>query len=143
MINRRRCLGHVPRGNSETSERRSSVRGHVVRRRLRPFATPPLSYTPLCAQINVLLHYLHLLRLFFVVLVAGPVEDGIGMLVGWNLSWYVRCRPFLADVFLYLTGIDFLQDAEGGAKTQNTDVDPSCGGGDPQVDQRIVASVDS
>ena len=70
------------------------------------------------------------------------VGYGDGRVVGWVLTWYVRYPPFLADFFLYLTGNGFLQDAEGGAKAQNGNFDPWSSGGDPQVDQRIVAAVD-
>ena len=46
---------------------------------------------------------------------AGSVGDGVGVIVGWVLTWYVRRRPFLADFFLYLTVNGFLQGAECGA----------------------------
>ena len=80
---------------------------------------------------SVLLLYLHLLGPFFVVPVAGSVGDGVGVIVGWVLNWYVRRCPFLADFFLYLTGNGFLQDAEGVVKVTKHERPPSCCCGDP------------
>ena len=96
------------RGDSETSERRSSVRGHVVQRHVRPFDTllhPPL--LPFDIKI-LLLHYLCLLApLFLVNLAAGREGNGVGLVVGWNLTWYVRRCPFLLISFFILQGTAF------------------------------------
>ena len=64
-------------------------------------------------------------------MVVGKVGYGDEWGVGWVLSWYVHHRPSLADFFLYLAGIDFLQDAEAARSPRNADVDLSCGGDDP------------
>ena len=64
-------------------------------------------------------------------MVVGKVGYGDERGVGWVLSWYVHHHPSLADFFLYLAGIDFLQDAEAARSPRNADVDLSCGGDDP------------
>ena len=68
---------------------------------------------------------------FYTDMVVGKVGYGDEWGVGWVLSWYVHHRPSLADFFLYLAGIDFLQDAEAARRPRITDDDSSCSGGDP------------
>ena len=101
MINRRRYLGEHARGVSETAERRSSVRGHVVQRHVWPFDTPLL---PPLLPFDIktpLLHYLRILGPFLIQI--WWLESGIVMgrvLVGFSAGACAVALLLLISFFI-------------------------------------------
>ena len=81
---------------------------------------PPLSNSSLSTQIM----FYYTTYIYWVFFSSFWCLEWWDMVMGRVLTWYVHRRPSLADFFLYLTGIGFLQDAEAARMSQNTDDHP-------------------
>ena len=106
------------------------------------FSTPPpLSYAPLSTQ-KMFYYTIYICWAFF-----SPFwwldrwEMVLGLLVGLFPGACVVALLLLISFFI-LQGLAFYKTQKVARRSENTDDCPSCGGGDPLVDQRIVAAVD-